>query len=209
MKVTDSSSDPSKEAVIESAQDLAAVNVVEEDLVLLDRFLAGDEAAFQRLYVKYQAKVHSIATGILLDTEEAADVVQEVFTLVFRKAHRFDRRARFSTWLFRVAVNRSIQQARKFKNTRKAGSLDDYEEPLVDAEEPHVPDPFVTAAMELLSPDDRAILTLFYWDELSVQEIADSMSCTPNAAKTRLFRARERFRKHYEEILPPELADER
>jgi RNA polymerase sigma-70 factor (ECF subfamily) len=57
--------------------------------------------------------------------------------------------------------------------------------------------------MEMLAPQDRAIITLFYWQELSLQEIADSMDINLNAAKTRLYRARERFRQHFEE--EPEL----
>ena len=60
-------------------------------------------------------------------------------------------------------------------------------------------DPRVHAAMAELAPADRALLVLFYWEELSLQEIADSIGCNVNAAKTRLYRARERFRVHYEE----------
>jgi RNA polymerase sigma factor (sigma-70 family) len=61
------------------------------------------------------------------------------------------------------------------------------------------PDPRVQLAMEKLAPQDRAIITLFYWQELSLQEIADSMDINLNAAKTRLYRARERFRQYFEQ----------
>ena len=53
--------------------------------------------------------------------------------------------------------------------------------------------------MARLQPNDRAILTLFYWEDLSLQEVADSLGCNVNAAKTRLFRARERFKEFFEE----------
>ena len=61
-------------------------------------------------------------------------------------------------------------------------------------------DPRVQSAMTALAPADRALLVLFYWDELSLQEIADSIGCNVNAAKTRLYRARERFRTQYEAV---------
>ena len=57
----------------------------------------------------------------------------------------------------------------------------------------------VQAALEQLSPQDRALLTLFYWDELNLHEIAAAVGCNVNAAKTRLYRARERFKCFYEE----------
>jgi RNA polymerase sigma-70 factor (ECF subfamily) len=53
--------------------------------------------------------------------------------------------------------------------------------------------------MEKMAPNDRAIIVLFYWEELSLNEIAESLGCNVNAAKTRLYRARERFRILYEE----------
>lgn len=169
----------------------------DEDTILVDRYLAGDSTAFEIIYRKYYDKVFAIARGVLIDSDEAADAVQEVFTLVYRHLQRFDRRSKFSTWLFRIAVNRSIQESRKhrFKNrtvelTEAAGK----EAPIEKDEM----DPRVQLALAKLSPQDRALLTLFYWEELSLNEIADSIGSNVNAAKTRLYRAREKFRVHYE-----------
>jgi len=172
----------------------------DDDLLVIERFLHGDAAAFEQLYRKYYDKVFAIAKGVLLDSDEAADAVQEIFTLVYRHLRRFDRRSRFSTWLFRVAVNRSIQQARKVKYKSRQVPLDEAsgrESTDENHEEPA--DPRIQEALAKLPPADRAILTLFYWDELSLQEIGASMGCSVNAAKTRLYRARERFRAAYEE----------
>jgi len=168
----------------------------DEDLIFVERFLGGDQAAFETLYAKYYEKVFSIGRGILLDGDEAADAVQEVFALVYRNLPRFDRRSKFSTWLFRVAVNRIIQHSRKVKYKKRQVDLE-----LASAEpeaRPEDGDPRVEIAMSEMPPHDRALLTLFYWEELSLQEIADSLDCNVNAAKTRLYRARERFRVLYE-----------
>lgn len=181
-----------------TAFDPAREHQADDDLRLVERFLAGDTEAFDVLYARYYDRVFHIAQGVLLRHDEAADVTQEIFTLVYRNLHRFDRRSRFTTWLYRVAVNRSIQQARSLRHVRMQVPLDeaiDHVEP--PSEEPA--DPAVAQAMQKLSLDDRAILTLFYWEDLSLAEIADSLGCSPNAAKTRLFRARERFRQFFEE----------
>ncbi|MBX3110853.1 MAG: RNA polymerase sigma factor [Fimbriimonadaceae bacterium] len=170
----------------------------DEDLRLVERATAGDMDAFQTLYERYHDKVFAIARGILLDHEEAADAVQEIFTLVYRHLARFDRRSKFSTWLFRIAVNRSIQQARRGRSRRHQVPLTEAYDKAEDAPEIEAEDPAIAAAMARLHPSDRALLTLFYWDELSLHEIADSLGCSANAAKTRLFRARERFRTFYE-----------
>ncbi len=182
--------------VVSAAFEKAKAGGFDDDSVYVDRFLAGEPGAFEFLYSKYYEKVLAIARGILLDADEAADAVQEIFTLVYRHLVRFDRRARFSTWLFRIAVNRSIQQARRVKYKAHHVDLEAAASTEIQAEE--LTDPMIDVAMAELAPADRALLTLFYWEELSLQEIADSIGCNVNAAKTRLYRARERFRVVYE-----------
>jgi RNA polymerase sigma-70 factor (ECF subfamily) len=169
----------------------------DEDAVLVDRFLSGDTIAFELIYRKYYDKVFAIARGVLIDADEAADAVQEIFTLVYRHLHRFDRRAKLSTWLFRIAVNRSIQEARKHRFKNKTVELTEAADRAAPVESQEI-DPRIHSALANLAPQDRALLTLFYWEELSLNEIADSIGCNVNAAKTRLYRARERFRTIYE-----------
>lgn len=170
---------------------------LDDDHRLIEHFLAGDESAFEQLYHAYYDKVYAIARGVLVDLDDAADAVQEIFTQVYRHLRRFDRRSKFSTWLFRIAVNRSIQLARRNKYRNRLANLDEASGK-VAPEEPAVSDPQIERAMLQLAPADRALLALFYWDELSLAEIAQSLGCRENAAKTRLYRARERFRQVYE-----------
>lgn len=188
-----------KSPVVSVVLDQAVQSTFDEDSVLVERFLAGEADAFITLYKKYHDKVYGIARGILLDPEEAADAVQEIFTLVYRNLNRFDRRSRFGTWIFRIAVNRSIQEARKNKNHKRSIELSEELVGSHDLQE-SVSDPAINRALAQMQPADRAILVLFYWEELSLQEIAVSIDCGANAAKTRLYRARERFRELYEEV---------
>lgn len=170
----------------------------DEDSILIDRYLSGDHGGFEDLYAKYYDKVFGIARGILLDNDEAADAVQEIFTLVYRNLVRFDRRSRFSTWLFRVAVNRSIQEARRYKYRHRQVELTEASGQTAP-ETIEAIDPKIESSLAKLNPADRALIVLFYWEELSLQDIAASLGCNVNAAKTRLYRARERFRILYEE----------
>jgi RNA polymerase sigma-70 factor (ECF subfamily) len=185
--------------VVSAFVDRSRVTPFDEDLVLVERFLAGHTEAFEQLYARYYDKVFAISRGILIDHEEAADAVQEIFSLVHRHLPRFDRRSKFSTWLFRIAVNRSIQEARRNRHKHRHVSLIE----AIETQAPEVvetSDPNIQATMAKLSPADRALLTLFYWEDLSLNDIAASLGCNVNAAKTRLYRARERFRDLYEEV---------
>jgi RNA polymerase sigma-70 factor (ECF subfamily) len=196
--VTRDGVETSKEPVVSTLYERAKEVTFDDDLAMVDRFLAGDAQAFTVLYHRYYDRVFALAKGIVLDHEEAADLVQEIFTLVYRHLPRFDRRAKFGTWLFRIAVNRSIQEARKARFRMRRVELTEDIAP-APSEEVEFEDPKIHEAMGRMDPKDRALLALFYWDELSLQEIADSLGCSVNAAKTRLYRARERFRTLYEE----------
>jgi len=171
----------------------------DEDSLLVERFLAGDNASFEELYARYYERVYALAYGILLTHDETQDAVQEIFTLVYRNLYRFDRRSRFGTWLFRISVNRSIQEGRKRKYVKRTVPLTEALDKSSAPVEPESLDPRIEVALISLSPQDRAIIALFYWEELSLNEIADFLGCNVNAAKTRLYRARERFRTAYDE----------
>ena len=187
-----------KKVVVSLTVERAKTATFDEDLILVERFLAGDIGGFEALYAKYYDKVFSISRGVLLDSDEAADAVQEVFTLVYRNLARFDRRARFSTWLFRITINRSIQEARRNRHRSKHVELDEALAQVASVET-DPPSPQIEIAMAQLAPADRALLALVYWDELSLADVAASLGCNVNAAKTRLYRARERFRAVYQE----------
>ena len=186
----------SKTRMVSAVLDRGQLESLDEDTLQIERFLKGDARSFDYLYSKYYDKVYAIARGVLLDAEEAADTVQEVFTLVHRHLNRFDRRARFSTWLFRIAVNRSIQDSRKRR--RRPLTVELMEIAQFEAGEQKQNDPRIHLAMSKMRPDDRALLLLYYWEELSLQEIADTLNTNVNATKTRLYRAREKFRALFE-----------
>jgi RNA polymerase sigma-70 factor (ECF subfamily) len=183
--------------MVSAVLDRGQLERIDEDAIQIERFLKGDVRAFDGLYSKYYDRVFAIARGVLLDAEEAADTVQEVFTLVHKNLYKFDKRARFSTWLFRIAVNRSIQDSRKRR--RRPMTVELTEVANAEAAPGKTGDPRVHAALSKLRAEDRALLLLYYWEELSLQDIATSLDANVNATKTRLYRAREKFRQKFEE----------
>ncbi|MCH8275440.1 MAG: sigma-70 family RNA polymerase sigma factor [Armatimonadetes bacterium] len=181
-----------------SAAEPARLNL-DEDACLVRRFLAGDAGAFDRIYARYRDKVYVIAKGILLDPDDAADAVQEAFALIFRNLPRFHQRSRLGTWIFRIAVNTSIQVSRKLKHKgRDVGIEAAMDRAVPEPDEATEADMKIHQALAQLKPADRAVLALFYWEDLSLDEIGEALSCGGNAAKTRLYRARERFRELFE-----------
>lgn len=177
----------------------------DEDARLVARFLSGENAAFDEIYGRYRDRVYVISKGILLDADDAADATQETFSLILKNLHRFGHRSKLSTWIFRVAINSAIQYSRKLKYRNKQIELEEaINTPVPDTERTLVDEERVEIALSKLKPDDRAVLSLFYWENLSLIEIGETLKCGANAAKTRLYRARERFRIEYEKLMENE-----
>ena len=171
-----------------------------EDEVLAKRFSRGDASAFDALHRKYFPRVYAVARGILLDREDADDAVQEAFTKIYENLPRFRGGSRLGTWIFRIAVNSAIQVSRRQKSKRKWSSIDDVGDIAVETIDLDESAAQVHRAMAEMKPDDRAVLSLFYWEGLNLIEIGETLNCGSNAAKTRLFRARTRFKEIYEAL---------
>ena len=155
------------------------------------------EAAFEQLFLRYRDRVYSIAYRITNNTVDAMDVVQESFGLIFRKLDRFRADSMFSTWLFRVVVNCSIDLRRRERSRSwQSDQLDLVAESAVD---PGVgPDSHaatrelggqVQQAIGLLSPKLRVILALRYLEEMSYEQLAATLSVSLGTVKSRLARA--------------------
>ncbi len=174
---------------------------IDTDASLVERFLGGDTTAFDALFDKYQSYVYRIVYGILGNAAEAQDVTQDVFVQVYRSFHQFNRTARFATWLYRIAVNRSVDRTRSGRKWRWLSLNDDHpdlqnitvpgpEESLAEAS---IRNQAQTALMHL-SIADRQVIVLRYYQELSIEEIAAVLGASVNAIKLRLHRARLRFK---------------
>ncbi len=166
----------------------------------LERARQGDEAAFAELVEAYQRPVYNLCYRMLGDAGEAEDAAQESFLRAYRGMRRYDPTRSFSTWLLAIASHHCIDQLR-----RRRLPVDSLEELEPWEEIPDTgpgPEKAATlregretarALLARLGPQDRAVVVLRYWDELSTEEIAEALSLTVKAVKSRLHRARKQM----------------
>jgi RNA polymerase sigma-70 factor (ECF subfamily) len=193
----------------------------EIDAALLARAANGDSRAFRELVERHQRRAHSVAYGLVRNPEDAREVVQEAFIRVFRHRTEFAGQASFSTWLYRIVVNLSIDLLRK-RSPSKAIEFDES----VDTEgapDELVPrregvDPFATLdrrrlieamhkALEQLPPYHRAVILLRELEGLSYEEMAATLDVSKGTIMSRLFHARRKMQRLLKEQLGDEVPD--
>ncbi len=178
----------------------------EEDRELVRLSQGGNEAAFEDLVRRHQQRVFALVNGILRRPDDAEDVAQQVFLKAYLGIKRFDQRAAFSTWLYKIAVNECWDYLRKKKVRPLVYEADLSEEQvsrldgIVSADRPPEGPNDRAEARELLErmldtlpEQDRQLLLLKEVEGFSVQELAEILKLNVNTVKVRLFRARGRI----------------
>ncbi|MBN2047104.1 MAG: sigma-70 family RNA polymerase sigma factor [Anaerolineaceae bacterium] len=170
---------------------------METDLVQwLDEARNGNDEAFCQLVEHYQNGVFNLCYRMLGNRHEAEDAAQEVFWRAYNALHRYDPDRPFQTWLLSIASHYCIDQQRKRHFTMVT-----IDQPFEETYQDETPNPEKSvsrsesqAEMETLlnqlKPKDRAALVLRYWYDMSEKEIAETLSLSVSAVKSRLFRAR-------------------
>ena len=172
------------------------------DKELIARVLAGDQGAYAVLVERHSDLVYAIVSRIVLNEADAADVAQEAFVRAYHALVRFRGDSKFSSWLYRIAVNRSLTHLKRTK--RRAAVLDPTTGARAEVEAslgapPDSPDEavlkderrvMVRAAVSQLPPRYRAVVTLFYLEEKSYREVAEILGIPMGTLKTHLHRAR-------------------
>jgi RNA polymerase sigma factor (sigma-70 family) len=182
---------------------------------LIDAVIRGDQAAYRSLIDRYQKYVFTIAYNILKNREEAEEAAQDVFIKVYKTLRGFERKSKFSTWLYTIAYRTALDyQKKKRYHTRSIDSEESYLQ--IEDTISKNPDQSMhqadlkeklKAAIQQLKPADASVITLFYLHEKSVQEVAQIMDLTVSNVKTKLHRLREALRKQLEQQLRTEIQD--
>jgi RNA polymerase sigma-70 factor, ECF subfamily len=195
-----------KSVVKATSQEPGRKSRVEDDRELVRRAQKDDKAAFEELVKRHQSRVFAVAGGILRNREDVEDIAQQVFLKAYFSLKRFDQRAAFSTWLYKITVNEcwdllrkrkvrplvfeaefSEEQARQYDGmAEKADGVPDVSERLALRQE-------VEELMECLEERDRMMLVMKEVQGFSVEEIAEILEINGNTVKVRLFRARQRI----------------
>lgn len=165
---------------------------------LVGMALAGGRRAFGELVRRYQDAVYNLCYRLLGDPAEAEDAAQEVFLRVYRNLHRYDVTQRFSTWILTITSNHCIDRLRRRRfewvpldNVQRtlSSAKQSVEETVIRQEARDA----VQRLLNALQPEDRLVLVLHYWYDLSYGEIAKVLGTSEGAVKTRAHRARQRL----------------
>jgi RNA polymerase sigma-70 factor (ECF subfamily) len=171
-----------------------------DDLGWLAAARRGEAWALGRLYDRYHPAIYALCHRLLGRAEDAEDATQSTFVRAFRQLGGFRGECSARTWLYRIAVNESLGLLRR---RRLSPAPLDEESRADDAPQGTsaalVERLAVQAALARTGANHRAILVLRYWEGLSYQEIAGVLQISLPATKMRLRRAREEFRRCYEE----------
>lgn len=172
-----------------------------EQLDWIRRAQDGDEAAFARLVEAYQGSVYNLCYRMLGNARDAEDAAQETFLRAFRGLRRYDPKRKFSTWILSIASHYCIDQYRRrrvptvpfeaFPRPDFPGTDPTPEAVFSQGEEQRR----VRKLLESLSPTDRAAVVMLYWYDFSYVEIAETLSLSVSAVKSRLHRARKSLAK--------------
>jgi RNA polymerase sigma-70 factor (ECF subfamily) len=178
---------------------------------LLKRLRDRDERAFRELVAQHRDRVFNITYRMLGNRSEAEDVAQEVFITVFKQIDTFEERSKFSTWLYRVAVNHTKNRI-KYLSRRQDKNKDELDETTqgstsngaIGQSMPRSPDAALAGvqmeevlrqAVQSLDEEQRTVVILRDVEELSIEEICEITGMPDGTVKSRLHRARLALRK--------------
>ncbi len=154
----------------------------------------GEPRALEWMFQTYHRSVYSLCYRLLSRTDDAEDAAQATFVGAFRGIEKFHGKSSFKTWLYRIAVNESLNLLRQRRC--HPDRLDDAW-PAEDSARDIVQKVAVSAALGRIRPESRLALVLYYWEDLTCEEVATILGISLSAAKMRLKRAREEFQRRY------------
>jgi RNA polymerase sigma factor (sigma-70 family) len=184
------------------------------DLELIGRLSENDPQAFRILVEQYQDMVFRTSMGLLHDKEEAEDISQEVFIEVFKSIGYFRGESKLSTWLYRVTINKSLNELKKNQRQKTWSKLEDLiKGKKEDRRELSVPDrsgdnageseelgKILQQAIDELPENQRIAFVLAKYDELSYKEIAEIMNSTVSSIESLVHRAKSNLQKRLQKI---------
>lgn len=179
---------------------------LDDDFSLVKRFIDGDESVFAVLVQRHKEKVRNIIYLTMNSSNSVDDIAQDVFLTVYRNLNNFRFESQFTTWLYRVTVNKCKDHMRKIKIRNIFSPINEAESKADDSIPTENTDisGLVQKAISRLPEKLRVPLLLKDIEGMSYQEIAETVQCEIGTVKSRIFRAREGLKnllKPYEEEL--------
>jgi RNA polymerase sigma-70 factor (ECF subfamily) len=186
------------------------------DAVAIGKARAGDSDAFRVLVERHSRSLFRLAFRMTGNQQDAEDVVQESFMRAYKQLGKFDERASFGTWLYRIAANCSLDLVRSRKRRSEHLAPQDPEGSPFDETVAALPSSDPTPeraalsgevrtrledAMQELSPTERTAFVLRHFEGMCIEEVSRVLECQPGAAKHSVFRAVQKLRRALEPVM--------
>ena len=170
-----------------------------QDIEIISKVLNGQTNAYRLIIDKHKTSCFNLANRILCNREDAEECTADAFMNAYKSLAKYDERMKLRSWLLKIVYNRAISMRRK--NKIATVQIDDNEY-LIQEHEPEIGlsnlilednKKIIDIGLKCLDEESRAIVNLFYYEELSIEEIANITAGKSNTIKSKLFRARQKM----------------
>lgn len=180
----------------------------------INQIIEGNSNAFAVLVDRYKDLVFTLSYKMVKNKEEAEEISQDTFIKIFKSLNKFKGESKFSTWVYKITYNTCLDRLKKNKKENSVVYIEDFSEHQVKAIET-VFDTIdekernqrIQDCLLLLPSEDAFLLTLYYFDNQSIEEIAKVMDSNANNIKVKLFRSRKKMASILKERLEPEIVE--
>ena len=177
------------------------------DILYIEQVLAGKSSAFSYIVDRHKDKAYNLAFRICGNREEAKEIAQDSFLKAYRSLKGFKMKSSFATWLYRIVYNTAISHVR----IKKKGilSLEDFpadatdfigSNPSEEEAEKQYRNSLVSFALQKINDEERGLISLYYYEEMSTEEISDVTGISKTNIKVKLFRARQKMMEILEKV---------
>ena len=185
---------------------------VRKEKYLIERVQGGDKGSFTVLVDAYGSLVYTVCLRMLTSEAEAEEAAQEVFIKAYRSIGSFQAKSKFTTWLYRISYNHCISEIRK--KVKMIDLVDEFPSDEVNEDELNGLDlisadersRYLQMAIESLAETDAVVVTLFYYEELSLDEIAEVTGLSNSNIRIKLHRSRKKMYQVISECLKSEVS---
>jgi len=189
--------------------------MTKNDQYYINKVIEGDVNAFAYLVDKYKNLVFTLVYRLLKNKEEAEEVSQDAFIKAFNSLSRFKGDSKFSTWIYRIAYNSSLDNLKKNKKYQndipinnitenQIGSVEDALSRIEKQEREYV----IKQCLSSLPSDESFLVSLYYYEDLSIKEISEVLGLTTSNTKIKLYRSRKRLATILRQKLEPEIIEQ-
>lgn len=177
------------------------------DILYIEQVLAGKINAYSFIVDRHKDKAYNLAFRICGNHEEAEEIAQDSFLKAYKSLSGFKMKSSFATWLYRIVYNTAISQVR----IKKKGilSLEDFPADATDfigsntseeEAEKEYRTSLVNFALQKINEEERSLISLYYYNDMSIEEISDVTGISKSNVKVRLFRARQKMLEIIEKV---------